>query len=153
IQTNWWQKPQGKITSDQFLVEPQCWATLDYATLESLNVKAEVNWTAARNGIGHGLVLWFDSVLVDGVSFSNAPGGPELIYGSAFFPWPEPVNIAVGDTVFITLQANLVENDYVWRWDTCLLDQGRAQRIKAKFNQSTFLCMPLSSARLRKWAT
>ncbi|MCB0153672.1 MAG: 50S ribosomal protein L11 methyltransferase [Anaerolineae bacterium] len=148
--TNSWGK--GRSAPDGFLVEPHCWATLDYAMIESSNLRAEVTWPVRRSGTAHGLSLWFEATLAEGIGFSTAPDQPELIYGSAFFPWSAPVNLAEGDTVRVTLQANLVGDDYIWRWDSCILAQGQLGQVKANFKQSTFLGVPLSSAQLRKRA-
>jgi len=150
MMTNLWFK--GRVKPEQLLVDPQCWATLGYAVMESPDVSGAVTWTIAHAGIGHGFIGWFDTTLTDGVGFSNAPAAPDLIFNNAFFPWSEPVNLAVGDTVSIALQANLVGENYIWRWDTCVLDQGLPERVKASFKQSTFFGETLSPAHLRKLA-
>jgi protein arginine N-methyltransferase 1 len=150
LATNMWRK--GRVRPEQLLVEPRCWATLDYRTLESPDVCAEVTCTAARAGIAHGLIVWFDAALAEGVYLSNAPGQPESIFGSAFFPWSTPVRCAVGDTVCVTLEATLVGEDYTWRWNTRVLNQGHAGQVKANFKQSTFFGVPLSPERLRRRA-
>jgi protein arginine N-methyltransferase 1 len=88
------------------------------------------------------------------VHLSNAPDVPErfstVIYSPVFFPWSAPVALAVGDTVSVTLQANLVGEDYIWRWDTCVRDHSDPGCIKANFKQSTFWGTPLSPTQLRK---
>jgi len=150
IVTNAWRKQQ--IKTEQLLVEPQCWATLDYTSIESSDVSSELSWDSPREGIAHGLVLWFDAMLAEGVGFSNAPGKPELIYGNAFFPFSKPVTLAVGDHVSISLEAKLVVDDYIWRWNTIVLDQGDPAHVKANFKQSTFFGAPLSLSNLRKQA-
>jgi protein arginine N-methyltransferase 1 len=150
IVTNTWRK--GRATPEQLLVEPQVWATLDYATVESPDISAEVSWTVMRAGTAHGLSVWFDAILAEDIGFSNAPDAPELIYGGAFFPWSKPVTLAVGDTISVVLQADLVGDDYFWRWDTHVLNQGHLGQIKANFKQSTFFGAPLSPAQLRKQA-
>ncbi len=137
---------------EQLLVTPQCWATLDYTTLEDPNVSGQVTWSVARPGTAHGLSLWFDSTLADGVGFSNAPGAPEAIYSQMFFPWSEAVPLAAGDLVTVTLQADLVGEDYVWRWDTMVRGPDPAGPLKAEFRQSTFFGAPLSREHLRKRA-
>ncbi|HEX5734967.1 MAG TPA: 50S ribosomal protein L11 methyltransferase [Blastocatellia bacterium] len=146
LAVNTWQK--GRVASDQLLTPPQQWATLDYYSIESANISAEMIFTAMRAGTAHGLSLWFDGLLAEGVSFSNAPGQPELIYGSAFFPFSSPVTLAVGDRVSVKLSADLVVDDYVWRWNTQVAGQG--DEIKADFKQSTFFGAPLSPNQLRK---
>jgi protein arginine N-methyltransferase 1 len=146
--TNTWQK--GRVTPGQLLTPPQCWAELDYTTVESPDKTGSLTGTVGRPGTGHGLIVWFDTTLAEGVALSNAPGAPELIYGQAFFPWSHPIRLAAGDTLSATLRANLVGEDYLWRWDTCILDQGQAGRVKAGFKQSTFFGVPLSPGRLHK---
>ena len=146
---------KARVKPDQLLVEPRCWATLDYQTIESPDISAKITWTVLQEGIGHGLITWFDAVLAEGIGFSNAPGAPdppELNYGNLFFPWSKPVHLAMGDTVSITMNANLVSDDYVWRWDTCVLNQGHSGEIKANFKQSSFYGSPLSPTLLSKRA-
>jgi protein arginine N-methyltransferase 1 len=150
IVSNTWLK--RRVTPDQLLLEPKSWAVLDYSTVENPNVSEVLSWTATRSGIGHGLTVWFDAMLADNVGFSNAPAAPELIYGAAFFPWTQPVTIDPGDSVTVALRADLVGEDYIWRWDTTVLDAGRPGQVKAKFNQSTFFGVPVSPAHLRKRA-
>lgn len=150
IVTNTWRKE--RIAPEQLLADPQCWATLDYTNVESPDISSELNWTAARKGTAHGFIIWFDATLVEGLQFSNAPGAPELIYGSAFFPWSTPVPLALGDKVSISLEAKLVSDDYILRWDTVVLDQGDPMHVKANFKQSTFFGVPLSPAQLHKQA-
>ena len=150
LATNTW--CQKGVRPEQLLTEPKMWATLDYATVETPDVSASLTWKVSRPGSAHGLSVWFDSVLTEGVSFTNAPGAPELIYGSAFFPWSHPVDLAVGDTVSVRLQAKLVGADYVWRWDTRIASENEPALIKADYKQSTFYDTPKSPATLRKRA-
>lgn len=150
IAANEWFKLKDKTTPVEFFGEPKCWATLDYRILESPNVAGTLSWTATRTGIGHGLAVWFETVLMDGVGFSNAPGGPETIFGQAFFPWSEPVSISKGDTISLVLRCDLVANYHLWRWQTTVSDSEQAGKVKADFKQSTFFGMPLSSALIRR---
>jgi protein arginine N-methyltransferase 1 len=150
LATNTWRR--ARLTADQLLAGPGCWATLDYETLESPDVGGSVTWAVERAGTGHGLAVWFDAELAEGVGFSNAPGAPELIYGAAFFPWPAPVALGAGDTVSASLRADLVGKDYVWRWDSRVTGPGSPGPVKADFKQSTFFGAPLSPATLRRRA-
>jgi protein arginine N-methyltransferase 1 len=113
-------------------------------------VAGELVWTAERAGTAHGLLVWFDAELADGIGFSNAPGQPELIYGQAFFPLQEPVTLVPGDVVTVQLRADLVDDDYVWRWGTRVTPQGDSGRVKANFKQSTFYGAPLSLDKLKR---
>ena len=146
LTTHFWERAQIKPT--QLLVAPEIWSTLDYSTLESPHVKGELDWRMARRGTGHGLVIWFDADLAPGVGFSVAPGSPTNIYTQGFFPWTEPVDLAEGDRVTVSLAANLVEDNYIWRWDTHIRDAGG--QVKANFRQSTFNTFLESPARLQQ---
>jgi SAM-dependent methyltransferase len=150
IVTNVWSK--CRVKPEQLLTEPQAWARLDYRTIARSDLQADVHWTAARVGTAHGVTLWFDASLVDGIGYSNSPLSPELIYGHAFFPWPEPVSLDAGDEVSVMLTANLVGAEYIWRWQTCVQRQGKSGDVKARFQQSTFFGAPLSTERLHKRA-
>lgn len=134
---------------DQLLGEPRCWGTLDYATLDHPSHAARISLAASRAGTAHGLVLWFDSELADGVGFSNAPGEPELSYSSSFFPWSVPVPLDAGDAIEVRLRADFTGADYTWSWDSKIFD-GNAATLKADFRQSTFWGSPLSSTRLHR---
>lgn len=134
---------------DQLFCEPLCWAVLDYATIQQPGYAAPMSFTAARAGIAHGLILWFDSLLADGIEFSNAPGKPELVYSSSFLPWSAPVSIEVGDTISVRLRADFTGADYTWSWDSKVFE-GATTAVRAEFRQSTFWGSPLSASRLRR---
>lgn len=145
--TNTWRK--SHLKPEQLLVEPVCWTKIDYYKVESPDVRAEISWQAARNGTAHGIAVWFDSELADGITFSNHPAQPKMIYGVGLFPFSEPVEISEGERIQLRLAADLVQDGYVWRWDT---DFFAANRLKIAFKQSTFYGVPLSQAQLRNSA-
>ena len=139
--TNTWRK--SRIKPEQLLTEPVCWSTLDYYEVSSPDVCAEISGHAARNGTAHGIAVWFDSELAEDIRFSNHPSAPEMIYGIGFFPFLRPVELMEGEHVTVRLAADLVDDGYVWRWDTEVPG-------KASFKQSTFYGVPLSTSQLRK---
>ena len=147
--TNTWSK--GRILPNQMLVEPVCWAELDYYNVEEPDIQANMDWMVVRPGTAHVLSVWFDSELIDGVCLCNRPGEPELIYGHALFPFSEPVEVVVGDRITVSLAANLVGEDYIWCWHTRIF-AGDTKHIKADFKQSTLFGTPLSTEQLRKRA-
>lgn len=84
-------------------------------------------------------------MLAPGVSFSNAPGAPEAIYGNAFFPFTEPVPIVADQPITAKIAADLVANDYVWRWNTSFAGQ-------TSLTQSTFFGTPITLEALKREA-
>lgn len=139
--TNNWRKT--RIRPEQLLAEPVCWTTIDYYEVDSPDIQAEISWRAGRNGTAHGVAVWFDSDLADGIGFSNHPAAPEMIYGNGLFPFSQPVEVLEGERITLRLEAKMVGNDYVWRWDTDF--------PKQSFRQSTFYGVPLSHERLKKF--
>ena len=139
-------------TTEQVMSEPKFCGTVDFSVVENADFSTEVSSNATRAGTAHGLCVWFDAILADGIHFSNAPDKPDLIYGQAFFPWPQPVALNIGDTVSVALNANLVGDDYLWSWATRILEQGDPGRVKFHFKQSSFFGDPLSPTALRKQA-
>jgi protein arginine N-methyltransferase 1 len=145
---NSWKKL--RVTTRQLVSEPVPWAQVDYRSVTNPNVAGQVHALIQRPATAHGLSLWFETVLLDGVGFSNAPGLPKAIYGHAFFPLLEPVAVESGDDVRIAIRADLVGADYTWTWNTCVRSPGGA--IKTDQKQSSFFSMPLSARNLNKGA-
>jgi protein arginine N-methyltransferase 1 len=138
---------------DQLLSSPLLWATLNYSTIDDPDVRGKLNWTVERDGVAHGIIVWFDSDLVEGVSFSNSPKAPETIFGSLFFPWIHPVQVTRGETVCVQLEAKLTGNDYVWRWSTQVKSPGPSGKMRDQFDQSMLAGSVLSPSQLRKSAS
>jgi type I protein arginine methyltransferase len=144
---NQWIK--AKLTPDQLLSAPQKWAVIDYRTISSPNVNGSVSLTAQRDGTAYGVAAWFDTTLTDGAAFSNAPEQPEAVYGRAFFPFTSPIEVKTGDTLKVTLKADLVSGDYMWSWQT---EFSTGSDRKRTYKQSTFYGAPLSLDALHKRA-
>jgi protein arginine N-methyltransferase 1 len=141
-----------RVGADRLLTEGRLWATLDYVRVESPDVRGKLDWKVERAGTGHGLLVWFDADLAEDARFSNSPSAPETIYGSQFFPWTQPVSLEPGQTVRVDLAALLVENDYVWRWATCIEPLAGSGVPLVHFDQSQFAGEVLSAAQLRRRA-
>lgn len=140
------------LSASQLLTGHRPWTTLDYSTIENHDVRGNLEWTVERSGTGHGIVVWFDSELVEGIGFSNAPGTPETVYGSFFFPWTQPAPLQQGQTVCLSLEARLVENDYLWRWTTRIGPPAGSSASAIHFDQSQLAGAVLSPKQLRKIA-
>jgi protein arginine N-methyltransferase 1 len=145
---NTWKR--ARFTPRQLVSEPVQWAQVDYRNLTSPHVTGNVHARIQRPGTAHGLCLWFDAVLLDGVGFSNAPGQPQAIYGQAFFPLLEPVAVECGDAVQVAIRADLVGGDQTWSWNTCIRSPGGS--IKTDQKQSSFFGVPFSAGNLHRRA-
>ena len=144
---------KARVTPEQLLTAPQLWTTLDYTTIENPDVCETLRWKAERNGTGHGILMWFDMELCDGVSLSTGPASPKTIYGSIFFPWLEPVPLAEGQNVSVDLEAKLLETTYFWRWTTQIESAEKPGEIVARFEQSQLQAIVTSLTKLHKSAS
>jgi protein arginine N-methyltransferase 1 len=142
-----------RVKSDQLLTEKKLWAILDYARIENPDFRGPLQWTSRRSGTGHGILMWFDMELADGVAFSNGPDSPEAIYGEAFFPWLEPVPLAPGQRIFVEMEAKLLEGDYFWRWTTQIESAEKMGGMVVRYEQSHMQGTVISLAKLRKYAS
>jgi protein arginine N-methyltransferase 1 len=136
-------------STNELLTEPLPWATLNYETIDSPNVRGSLDWTVTKASTGHGILVWFDTVLADGIGFSNAPGNAETIYGREIFPFSSEVEVDPGDTISVAFSADLVSDRYVWRWDTRVMRGGRNGTVRASFNQTYLSSEFYSSERHR----
>lgn len=139
----------AKFAPSELFGAPARWAVLDYATIQGPDVTAIVSMRADRGGIAHGIGMWFDSTLSEGVEMSNAPGSPPLIFGNAFLPWPEPVALAQGDVIEVEIGAKLLGDRYMWRWQSRVTSAGRE---RAAFRQSQFQGALIVPDKLRRQA-
>ena len=141
-----------RVDPAQLMTIPQLWATLEYDSIENPDVQSNLSWRVERTGTGHGILVWFDAELVDGIGFSNAPSAPETLYGSLFLPWTSPVSLLPGQTVSVDLEAKLLSNDYLWRWTTRIELLERLSTSVIHFDQSQLAGLVLSTAQLRRKA-
>lgn len=148
LMVNTWCKT--RIKPQELFGSPQIWSVLDYKSLQQSNVSGTLSWRPERAGTAHGLAVWFDAELTSGVGFSNAPSEPELIYGQAFFPFEQPIALAADDAISVELNANLINGDYVWSWNTQAIVAGPNGATSISSRQSTFFGEPLSPTLLKR---
>lgn len=138
-----------RARAEQVLGGAVPWARLDYHAPLARAVRGSGTCAVTKAGAAHGLCVWFDTELVDGVGYSNAPGAPVTsIYGQIFFPWPEAVALAPGDHVQFELRADPVDGEYLWTWSTEIRRAGD-EAPSRRFRQSTFKSWPVAPEALR----
>jgi len=127
-----------RIDEVNLATEHKEWVRLDYREIASPNIDGALSWSIDRATTIHGLCLWYDCETAAGLGFSNAPGLANA-YASkhAFFPLPEAAALSPGDTVGVALRADLVGSDYVWSWNTRVID--KSGTVRRHHNQSTFM--------------
>ena len=138
------------FNSDQLLTEPHTWGVLDYSVGANACPAANLDFSVTRSGTAHGICLWFEAELLEGITYSSGPSSSKTIYGQVFLPWLEAVPVQHGQRICVGLQANLVGEEYVWRWETSVDgDKNGAERC---FRQSTFQGATFTPQALRRRA-
>ena len=141
-----------RASPDQLLCAPVRWANLAYPTLTDPAVRGSGSCVITKGGFAHGLLAWFDTVIVEGIGYSNAPGTPVEIYGQILFSWPNEVALRVGDRVAFDLRADPIGSDYLWTWTTEIGRRDSDPSAVTRFRQSTFTGLLPSTDSLRKRA-
>lgn len=134
------------------LSEPQDLLVIDYRTVTESNLDATVELVATKDSTAHGLLLWFDAEIAEGLGYSNAPGQPELVYGQMLLPLADPLRLKAGDRVMARIRGNLVDNQYVWSWDGEVVD-AETGKSRNPFRQSSFLSRVIALDNAKKGAS
>jgi protein arginine N-methyltransferase 1 len=132
-----------RATGAQLLSEPAPFVTLDY---EHPTPALHACWDAraTRDGIAHGLLLWFDTDLTEHISLSNAPTAPPALYGQAFFPFRPAFTMRHGERLRVDLRTVHAGDDYAWTWSA--RDDSGARTVR----HSTLLSLPLDPEMLAR---
>jgi protein arginine N-methyltransferase 1 len=126
------------------LAEPTEIGWVHPLALDEFALDTSVSWQAERAGELHGLGLWIDVELADGLTFSNAPSGRSTGWDQRLLPLAQPISIQAGAVIEVhvrTLGPSPLEPEW-WSWR--VQAGGEAQEM------DTFRGLPLSLAQLRR---
>jgi protein arginine N-methyltransferase 1 len=140
VLNTWSDEVAYDLRQRHLLTKPYNWATLDYQTIDEPDVgSSSIVLETTRDGNAYGWLVWFDTELIPGVGFKNGPDIDRIseVYGRGFFPLREPVSVQEGDQINLSIHANLVGDEYEWRWHTCMMNGDDPDDIKADYEQST----------------
>jgi hypothetical protein len=97
--------------------------------------------------MAHGVCLWFETELFENIGYSSGPGPAGSVHRQLFLPWLEPVAVEKGQEIQLGLHADLVRENYIWRWETRI--PAWANHPALHFQQSTFQGANFSPQSLR----
>jgi type I protein arginine methyltransferase len=126
----------ASFKKEQLLTEPMDWGLLDYSVGTAASAAAELEFHVPREGMAHGVCVWFEAKLFEDFGYSTGPGAVDSVYGQLFLPWLQPVALVEGQKIHLALHADLVGQDYIWRWETQI--PATAIHPAFHFQQSTF---------------
>jgi len=140
----------GRYGASALIAPGRAWWTVDYMANPGAPARGEVEWQIERPALCHGMGLWFEAELAEGIGYSTGPDQRNMVYGRGFLPWSSPQILSAGERVRVSLATDPVGDDYVWRWRSeVLTGDGRARVTLA---QSTLAGRPLSLSDLERRA-
>lgn len=104
-----------RVQPQELAAAPQCWAELDFATITSPDVRGSATWTLDGDRMIHGVALWFESTLRDGVTYASGPWSQSSVHATMVLPLTPPHTSA---TLRINIEAKLVDGHYETLWNT-----------------------------------
>jgi hypothetical protein len=123
-----------------FLGEPASVMQIRLTDAETPNLSGEVEISATRPGVMHGLSGWFVAELDEGILLSNSPDIMTVSWKNAFFPLDRPTTLAQGDELQLKIDTC---NGATWRWQVVVNGRRVAER-------SSFRGFPLSKETFHK---
>lgn len=142
--TNRWYRTRA--TAGQMLTNAAAWLSIDYAQ-PAPSLDGQWSAVALRDGIAHGMLVWFDTEVTQGNGLSNAPGAPRALYGQAFFPFREPFRLLAGDAVSGRHRAVNAGEEHAWTWSAEVRRDGQ---LIASASHSTLRGTVLPASALRR---
>jgi protein arginine N-methyltransferase 1 len=126
---------EREATPEDLVSRPAPWAELDYATLSDDAISGRVRWELERDGVAHGVLLWFEAQLTSRVGFSTGPG-IKTVYPRTLLPFPHPLELTRSQEVELELWVGPRGEPFTWH-TTVRSPAGSA--VVARYRQSTFL--------------
>ncbi len=91
------------IGVEHLMAAPQVFADVDLRQHEDLALRNTLLYPIQRPGTLHGVAGWFQVDLAPGILISTAPNAPSTHWRQAVFPLREPIEVAAGDYLEVTL--------------------------------------------------
>ena len=104
-----------RLGAEALLSVPELAHDYDLLHLKRVEVSATRTLPAARDGVVHGILLWFELELA-GSWFGSGPLAPPSAWQQTLFPLATPIAVTAGAPIDVALQAAPLGEMLVWRW-------------------------------------
>jgi protein arginine N-methyltransferase 1 len=103
-----------ELTQLNLMTEP---VPLLTATLTSgaTHLAGAISMTTRRAGVVHAIGIWFAADLCDGITLSNRPPAPVPSWEQAILPLSDPVPLAAGETVDVSIEVSGGGRGWSWQ--------------------------------------
>jgi protein arginine N-methyltransferase 1 len=133
------------LTPRNLLAEPATIYSIDFQQETPAPFASRQAYTLQRAGTAHGLAIWFDLELAEGIHLSNRPGTPVASWQQGILPFDQPIPLAAGDAVDVEVRT-VVSKFYggYWNWTVRARQRGGARPVLLR--QTSFRGQPLPEA-------
>ncbi|NOS68005.1 MAG: ribonucleotide-diphosphate reductase subunit beta, partial [Candidatus Peribacteraceae bacterium] len=111
------------VSPDDLLDKGTLWDEVDF-TKENTSIRtADMKWTAEKGFTVYGFAVWWESLLVPGVTLTTSPLAPSTHWKQIYFPVIDPLDVKTGQTVTLKLTSDSrYEVKINVGWETTVLD-------------------------------
>lgn len=98
------------------LTPPLLVQELDLTSIDELRLQATVSAPATRDGVVHGVLLWFELALPPRGWLGTGPLDPPSAWRQLYLPFEAPLAVVEGATLEFEVAAATLGDSMVWRW-------------------------------------
>ena len=98
------------------LTAPLLFQDIELATIEEVRLQATVRAPATRDGLAHGVLVWFDLALPPRGWLGTGPLDPPSPWRQLYLPFETPLPVTEGASIELELAAAPLGEAMVWRW-------------------------------------
>ena len=85
------------------------WDSIDLTRDAKSARKGEAHWKLAKPRTVYGFAYWWDAALGNGITLSTAPGAARTHWEQLYFPLLQPIALAAGETLNVSLRSRSSE--------------------------------------------
>ncbi|MEO6951903.1 MAG: class I SAM-dependent methyltransferase [Polyangia bacterium] len=105
-----------KLAPASLLTAPLLLQDLDLAAIDELRLQGTVRAPATRDGVVHGVLVWFDLALPPRGWLGTGPLDPPSAWRQLYLPFETPLAVAEGSSIEVEVAAAALGDSMVWRW-------------------------------------
>jgi protein arginine N-methyltransferase 1 len=137
-----------ELTPGQMLAEPCTIHRIDLQQQTPEPVGARHTFNVSRPGTAHGLAVWFDLDLGDGLELSNSPGTPIKSWQQGILPLERPIPFRAGQLAEVEVRT-VVSKFYGCHWNWMVRSAPSNGSRPIVIRQTSFRGQPLPQALAR----
>lgn len=98
------------------LTAPLLFQEIELATVDEVRLQATVRAPAARDGLAHGVLVWFELALPPRGWLGTGPLDPPSAWRQLYLPFEVPLAVSEGASIEVEVAAAPLGDAMVWRW-------------------------------------